>query len=176
MPPWADKLFANPVAEIQGTPLESRLLLGAKMPKTLLYRLFGVGKIPESISAELKREGILLMDEGIRGSTTYIDFRAPGKYSSWRRQWHSASIALTEMRLMALGNSRPNVNVPFSDERIRKLQLSVESDTLCIAFDPGLFHDGWSGTIEYRFHTLQAQLFVDKLRERVGEQRIVRTT
>jgi hypothetical protein len=77
---------------------------------------------------------------------------------------------------MALGNSRPNVNVPFSDERIRKLQLSVESDTLCIAFDPGLFHDGWSGTIEYRFHTLQAQLFVDKLRERVGEQRIVRTT
>ena len=57
--------------------------------KALSYRLFGVGKIPEQFVAALKPEGILLMDEGIKGSVTYLDFHAPGKSSSWRRQWYT---------------------------------------------------------------------------------------
>jgi hypothetical protein len=137
------------------------------MTKSLLYRLFGAGKIPEHLAAELKGEGILLLDEGIKGTVTYIDFRAPGRYSNWRRQWYTASIALTEVRLLGLRYSQTIINVPLTDERIRSMQFSVEeSDTLLVAFDPSLFHQDWSGKIEYRFRTAQAQAFLDKLRER----------
>lgn len=137
------------------------------MTKTLLYRLFGAGKIPEQLAAQLKGEGILLLDEGVKGSVTYIDFRAPGRYSNWRRQWYTASIATTEVRLVALRYSQTIINVPLTDERIRRMQFSLEeSNTLLIAFDPVLFHKGWSGKIEYRFRTEQAQEFLDKLRER----------
>jgi hypothetical protein len=48
------------------------------MAKTLLYRLFGVGKISWQLSSTLKVEGIVLLDEGISGSVTYLNFRAPG--------------------------------------------------------------------------------------------------
>jgi hypothetical protein len=139
------------------------------MTKTLAYRFFRVGKIPEPFAATLKREGLLLMDEGIRGSATYTDFRAPGKYSKSKRQWYSASIVLTQIRLVAFRYSEPIIDVPFTDERIRSLQFSLaESDTLKVAFDASLFHDDWSGTIEYRFRTPQAQVLLGMLRERVG--------
>jgi hypothetical protein len=137
------------------------------MAKSLLYRFFGVGKFPAPLTAELQREGILLQDEGIRASVTYLDFRAPGRYFNWKRQWYTAAIALTEVRLVALRYSQPIINVPLTDERLRGLQFSLEEgETLRVAFDAALFHHDWSGRIEYRFRTPQAQRFLDMLRER----------
>ena len=137
--------------------------------KTLLYRFFGVGKIPEPLAATLKREGILVLDEGIRGTATYRNFRAPGRYSNLKRQWYTASIALTKARLVGLRYGQPIIDVPLTDERVRSLRFSLEGrDTLCVTFDAALFHDDWSGTIEYRFRTPQAQVFLDNLRQRVG--------
>ena len=57
-----------------------------RMSKSILYRLFGIGKIPEQYAIALKSEGVILFDEGLKGSVTYLDFRAPGKYSNWQRQ------------------------------------------------------------------------------------------
>jgi len=136
------------------------------MKKTLLYRLFGIGKIPEQYRAALTGEGILLSDEGIKGSVTYRNFRAPGRYSNWKRQWYTASIILTKTRLLAFQYSNPIIDVPLTDERFRRLQFSLENETtLLIAFDASLFHNDWSGTIEYRFKTPHAQAFFDRLRE-----------
>lgn len=128
------------------------------MAKSLLYRLFGAGKIPGPLMSELKSEGIVLIDEGVKGSVTYRNFRAPGRASSWRRQGFSASIALTKQRLVALAFSQFAINVPLGDERIRAMHYSVEANgALCVAFDASLFHADWSGTIEYRFKTAEAQ-------------------
>ena len=138
------------------------------MAKTLLYRLFGLGKIPESFMSTLRSEGILAFDEGIKGSLTYRDFRAPGKYSAWRRQWFTGGIVLTQARLVSLISLSQAIDVPLTDERIRSMRFSVEkAGALLIAFDPGLFHPGWSGTMEYRFRTEQAEAFGQKLRERI---------
>jgi hypothetical protein len=135
------------------------------MAKTLLYRLFGVGKIPRQLSSTLQAEGIVLLDEGIAASVTYLDFRAPGKYSNWRRSWFTGAIALTQVRLVALQYSNMAINVPVTDERIRSLRFSVEEPaTLVVAFDPALFHPDWSGTMEYRFRTSQAQAFLESLK------------
>ena len=124
------------------------------MAKTFLYQLFGVGKIPKLLGDTLRIEGVVVSDEGIPGSVTYRDFRALGKYFSWKKQAFTGSVVVTNIRLVALIYSNFAVNVPFTDERIRKLQISIEGDDrLLIVFDPSLFHDNWSGTIEYRFHT-----------------------
>lgn len=139
------------------------------MSKSVLYRLFGVGRIPDALLTRLEGEGVLLLDEGVRGSVTYRDFRSPQRYSGWRRQWYTASIALTKVRLVALSRSSPVIDVPLADARIRRLRLLPEGDdTLLIAFDAALFRDDWSGTIEYRFRTPQARLFADAVRERIG--------
>ena len=126
------------------------------MAKSLLYRLFGVGRIPKLVGDRLRMEGVVVADEGIPGSVTYRDFRSPGRYSSWRKQAFIGSVVVTNIRLVALMYSKFAVDVPFTDERIRRLQISRERDRLLIGFDASLFHDDWSGTIEYRYGTSQA--------------------
>ena len=135
------------------------------MAKSILYRWFGLGKIPQLLNDTLHIEGIVVSDEGISGSVTYRDFRAPGKYFSWKKQGFVGSIIVTNVRLAALMYSSFAVNVPFTDERIQQLQISVEGDRLLIAFDPKLFHDNWSGTIEYRFRTPQAAEMIKWIRD-----------
>src|SRR5438105_3688891 len=138
------------------------------MAKTLYYRLFGIGKMPWQLRSTLELEGLVLFDEGIKGSVTYLDFRAPGKYSSWRRQWFSACVAMTGIRIVALRYGNPVINVPLDDERLRKMQFSVERQgTLLVRFDASLFHHDWSGTIEYRLRTDHAADFVTALESRM---------
>jgi hypothetical protein len=133
------------------------------MKKTLLYRLFGIGKIPAAFDSLIQNEGSMLADEGFKGTVTYRNFRAPGRYSNWKRQWFTASIALTNTRLLAFQYSAPIIDVPFTDARFCQLNFSVENDgALLVAFDASLFHDDWSGTIEYRFFTPHAPEFLDQ--------------
>ena len=134
------------------------------MAKTILYRLFGVGKIPAQWRAAIESEGIVLIDEGIGGSVTYRDFRSPGRIASWKKSAFSGAIALTRTRLLALQFSSPVINVLLDDERLQQMKFSVErEDKILIAFNANLFHDDWSGTLEYRFRTPQAQAFVKSL-------------
>jgi hypothetical protein len=134
------------------------------MSKTFLYRLFGIGKLPAELTDALESEGIILLDEGIRGTVTYRNFRAPGRYSNWKRQWFSAAIILTKERLLAFRLRSKIINVPLTDERFRQLRVSLEDeDTLLIAFDASLFQADASGTIEYRFRTPHAKTFLEKL-------------
>jgi hypothetical protein len=134
------------------------------MAKSLLYRLFGVGKIAAPLMSQLNAEGMILFDEGVKGSVTYRNFRAPGKAFSWRRQGFAGSIALTKLRLVALAYSKFLINVPLGDERIAAMRYSLEDNgALCVAFDASLFHADWSGTIEYRFRTPEAQRLLELL-------------
>ena len=136
------------------------------MAKSLLYRLFGVGKIAEPLMSQLNAEGVILFDEGVKGSVTYHNFRAPGKAFSWKRQGFAGSIALTKLRLVAVAYSKFLINVPLGDERIRAMHYSVEGNgTFCVAFDAALFHDDWFGTIEYRFKTPEATRLVELLQK-----------
>lgn len=107
------------------------------------------------------------MDEGIPGSLTYHDFHAPGKRFAWRKVAFTGAIALTKSRLLALQYSNPAINVPFADERFKKLNVTLEGeDRLLISFDPSMFHDDWSGRMEYRFRTENASAFLKIIRER----------
>ena len=138
------------------------------MPKSLLYRLFGVGRFPPSVMPQLEVEGLIVADEGVKSSVTYRDFKAPGKRFGWKRQWFPASIALTRTRLVAFWYSNPIINVPLSDERLKAMRFSLDDEGLCVAFDAGLFHSDWSGTIEYRYQTEQASQLIEALQRQLS--------
>jgi hypothetical protein len=137
------------------------------MSKTLFYRLFGIGKIPAATMSQLQGEEILFLEEGIRGTVTYTNFHRPGMYAGWRRVWSTASIALTKMRLFALNNNHQVIDVPITDPRIQSMNYSVEDNgsVFCVKLDASLFRNDWSGNIEYRFHTDQAQQLLDLLQQ-----------
>ena len=134
------------------------------MKKSLLYRLFGFGKISKELLTELKDEDIKLMDEGLKGSVTYKNFKAPGKYFSWKKQWYITSIITTNKRIIGLRGRKFIINIPFADVRIKEVNFSLdEANNLIVSFDPSLFNDDCSGQVEYKFASEQAKNIVDKL-------------
>ena len=136
--------------------------------KSWLYKLFGIGKINETFLSELKNENLIASDEGIKGSITYKNFRAPGRYSNWKRRWIVGAIALTEKRLVLQQYSRPVINILLTDERVQNIKVSLENENaLLFEFEPNLFLENSSGEIEWRMKTPQAQKIFDVLKSKM---------
>ena len=139
------------------------------MKKALFFRWFGVGKFPAVYATDLATEGIVLSDEGLKGSVTYRNFHRPGSYSGYRKVGNIASVIVTNVRIAAYSGENPLINVPFTDERLKQIVFSVEpSGALLAAFDASLFHDDWTGQIEYRFQTPLAEAIVHQIKAQVG--------
>ena len=135
------------------------------MSKTLLYRWFGFGRLPKPMMPILEQEGIALLEEGIGRSITFRNFRAPGKRYSYRKNWFTGSLIVTELRFAGFAFRRPVINVPLEGPYLDKLECSLEKEhaVLRVAFDSSDFHDDWSGMIECRFRTPMARQFLERI-------------
>ena len=134
------------------------------MRKTLLHRIFGWGRIPKRYAPTLHDEGIILLDEGIGGSVTFKKFKAPGRYHSWKRRWFTGCILLTERSFAAFAFVKPLIYVPLDHENFSELRCTIEDgDTLLVKYDASAFNEKWSGTVECRFKTSKAQMFLERL-------------
>ena len=134
------------------------------MSKSLLHRIFGVGKIPAERRARLESEGIIVLEEGLRGSMSYRKYRAPGKRSGRGREGIVGAIALTKKRLVAFAWSKPVVDVPLDHPTLDKLNVKVENETrLCLSFEAEDFHADRSGSVVCRLSTDRANTLQRKL-------------
>ena len=138
------------------------------MSKTLFFKLFGWGKIPEAMLPLLKEEGIVLGEEGLSGSVYFKNFRAPGKRFYRKVSWFTGSIVLTKKRLVAWTYSKPIINVPVDDDSFHALHFFLKDEkTLAVKFDSSVFNEQWSGDIEYQLKVSQPRLFLQHLEQLV---------
>lgn len=138
------------------------------MAKSILCRWFGIGGSPKAYREQVEREGVLLIEAGIGGSLTFINFRSPSRSSGWRRTWFVGSIVLTEPHFLAFGFIRPVIGVGWKDDAFTSLACSVEKPgRLCVAYDASTFNPDWSGNVEVRFSTSRAATILRLVRERI---------
>jgi hypothetical protein len=138
------------------------------MLKLLTRLLLGTGRLPESVRGTLEAEGIDFLGEGIHGTITFLNYRAPGRYSNWKRNWFVGAIALTSTRLVAYRGQLQLLDVPYDHPSGQALKVTVDTDgRLCIAFDVSVFHADRSGTIELRFRTPEATKLQTLIQERM---------
>ena len=134
------------------------------MEKTLLYRIFKLGKIPKRYAPTLQDEGVILLEEGISITITLKNVKAPGRRHSWKRSWFTGSIAITKQTFAAFTIFRPLIYLPLSRENLAKLNCTLEGrNVLTVRFDASTFNEKWSGEIECKFKTSKAPLFLEKL-------------
>jgi len=134
------------------------------MRKSLFFTLFRLGRVPKQVLPVLESEGIVLRDEGLRGSVTLRNFRAPGRIHNYKNTIFAGSLVVTEQRFAGFAFSKPLINVPLHDDRLRALELSVPRDgLLCISFDPSVFDIERSGSVECRFRTENAMTFLERI-------------
>ncbi len=135
------------------------------MAKSILYRLFGIGKFPKTMVPTLQKEGIVFEDQGLSGSVIFRKFRAPGRRYSYRKSGFVGSLVITNLRFAAFAFSKPLVNLPLKKDKLDLLKLSVpKKNKFCMTFNAGDFHEGWKGTVECRFTTDFADIFFEKLK------------
>lgn len=120
------------------------------MSKTLRYRLFKVGAMPETARAEIQDEQLLFFDEGIP-VTVRRKGTAPG-YSGGGTGKFSGALAITDRRVVATVSNTKMVDgafdmVPAAD---KPAELSIEEDGLHVRVDGGV-NPRCTGRIDMHF-------------------------
>ncbi len=139
------------------------------MSKSVFYRLFGAGAVPKDALEQVRREGVVLQEEGVCGSMTMRNFRAPGRAHGVKKQWFTGSIVLTEQHLLAFGWKLPVIGLAWNDPRIHALVGVLEKpNELRFSYDASEFNSDWSGQIEIRYRTPKARSILEHFQRRRG--------
>lgn len=114
-------------------------------------------RLPPDLYEQLVAEGVLLLDQALRGSITYRRFRTAHGYSNWRRVPVTGTVVVTGQRLLVWAANAKQVDLPIGHPLRAAVTFSVRrSDRLHIEADAARFGTAVSGRIEYRFRTRHA--------------------
>ncbi|WP_197946249.1 hypothetical protein [Phytohabitans suffuscus] len=124
----------------------------------LLRFVLGPGRLPEWIRASLAAKDTLLVEEGLTGTVTYRGFRAPGRYSSWRKETVTGAIAIAPDRLVVWAGHFRHIDVPLTHPVRGTVEVRAERpDRVCFAYDAGATNPERAGRVEVRLRTAQAE-------------------
>ncbi len=135
------------------------------------FRL-GNGKLDPKVRAALDSEGLVLVEEGLRGSVRYRRFRAPGRRHHGKVTGERIALAISEERFVVYcrSGSTALVDSSFTNPRLSVVDVALHgTDSVSIRIDydradlPKI-----SGEITIVVSTPNAATIVDHLQTRLG--------
>jgi hypothetical protein len=134
--------------------------------KSILFRLFRLGALPDRIRPLLELEGITALDEGIGASLSAKRLKGPGKRYFHKKSRFPACIAVTNKRVAVFAfRNKEIINIPA--EKINPDNFSagvLDNSILVISFESSSFLSGWSGAVEIKFRTPKARALYEAIR------------
>jgi hypothetical protein len=132
--------------------------------------LLGSGKLRPKVRARLEAEGLVLLEEGLRGTIRYRRFRAPGKRFDGKVVALRMAIGLSEQRLVIYGGwwSAELVDSPLDSPRFEAVEFAAEGEdefSLHVDYDR-MDEPSVSGEITIRAKTPNAALIVEQIEAR----------
>lgn len=132
----------------------------------------GNGRLDPALRARLESEGLVLVEEGLRGSVRYRRFKAPGRRHHGKVTRERIGLGISEERLAVYCRSGTTklIDTPFSDPRLSVLDVSLEGKEtilLRIDYDRAGIPDV-SGEITVTARTPNAPMIAEQLRARLG--------
>src|SRR5262245_31331318 len=100
------------------------------MSKTLRYRLFNIGAMPEKLRTEIESDEVFFIEEGI-GVTVRRHGKAPG-YSGGATGLFSGAFAVTNHRIIASISSTVMVDAVYEGNGASKAEATLAEDGLHI--------------------------------------------
>jgi hypothetical protein len=122
-----------------------------------LRPLVGAGRLPEQLRAELARDGLLFLEEGLSGSITYRHYRAPGKRTNLKKELIAGVIAITHNRLVVWTRNSKHIDVPLAHGLRGAIEVVADRpDRLRFGYEASAFSQSRSGRVEVRLRTPEA--------------------
>ncbi len=138
---------------------------GSSVPKSLWFRLFGVGRLPRRWREACASEGVVLLEEGLALRVGLRHFRAPGRYSSGRVSYGAGALLLTERRLLITLFWRKVVDLPRQAAWLGRLSVGLdEQGRLLLAFHAEAFSTRQRGEVALRLTSEHAAWLLAELR------------
>lgn len=133
----------------------------------LMRVLLGPGRFPEALRAELAADGPVVLEEGLSGSVTYRNYRAPRQRSNWKKEAASGAVAITRTRLVVFAGRMKHIDVPLAHPLRATITVAADQpDRVCFGYDAGAASSDRSGQVEVRLRTPQAARIVELLTSR----------
>jgi hypothetical protein len=126
------------------------------------------GKLPDESRRALETEGVVHIEERVRGAISFAEFRAPGRYHRGKYTgFLRFAVVLTERRLFVHGWRGNVVNVEWTDERFDGLELSVDETRgrLRIKVDVDRFREDWSGSMTIHLRCADPEALMRQIEE-----------
>jgi hypothetical protein len=132
----------------------------------------GNGKLKPKLLAALESEGVVLVEEGLRGSVRYEHFKAPGRRFNGKVTGERIGLGLSEKRFVVYcrSGSTKLIDTEYSDPRLHAIEVTLEDDdTVVFRIDFDRVEEkNVSGVIRILAHTPNAASVVEQLRARLG--------
>lgn len=134
--------------------------------------LLGNGKLDPEVRAALESEGLVLVEEGLRGSVRYRRFKAPGRRHHGKITGERVALAISEERFVVYcrSGSTALVDSSLTNPRLSNVDVALRgTDAVAIRVDydragvPGV-----SGEITIVVRTANAPAIVDQLQGRLA--------
>jgi len=129
------------------------------MSKTLRYRLFKAGAMPDGLRDEIKEEQVLFLDEGIpvtvrrRGTAPGFRGSTTGKFSG--------AMAITDRRIVASVSKTSMVDAAYGAKDATGAELSINEDGLHVTVDASV-NPRCTGEIKLHFKAEFTQQQIDQ--------------
>lgn len=135
------------------------------MAKSLLYRIFHAGALPDEIKQRLIDDGLIYLEESIGYSITYINYKSPNWRFGYKKRIGKASIGFSKTFFVAATQFNKFIDLPIAHEKFALLNFSIENNKLLIKYNANSFADNRSGEVELRFNVKDVtpfNRFIDK--------------
>lgn len=135
------------------------------MTKSWLYRWFGLGKVPLQARPALEAEGIVMEEEGLSGTMTVLNLKAPGHYAGQKKKWFIGALVLTRKSFRGYAFSQTVIELPMPITLGDRARFILEGDDcLRVDFKISDFRQDASGDAILRFRTPVARRLLEAVR------------
>ena len=121
------------------------------MTKSLFYRIFHPGYLPDEIKQRLTNDNIIYLEENISYSIIYRKYKSPNWNVHYKKRNGKASIGFSNNYFTAATQFNTFIDLPINHEKFGCLKFETENNLLRIKFNAGSFSDKRSGEVELTF-------------------------
>jgi hypothetical protein len=132
------------------------------MSRTLLYRLFRIGRLPRRERERLSDQGLTHLVEGVPLTITWRKFSQAGRRVKLHHQNATGAVAFTQERLRVYAFSKPVLDIGLSDPVAHRVSVTCPNpNALSIRLEARDFQPDASGRITYLLLTAEAAKLAD---------------
>jgi hypothetical protein len=144
----------------------------------LLYRWFGVGKLPAAVRMQIAGEQLLYMTEGVHADTRFSG-HVPGLTAGVSKRFHMGAFAVTDRRVIGTCGSSKTVDVAYDLQADGPAMLTLAPDGLHVLWDLDRVHPACRGSMELHFQqtipgSALSRFPVTRMTFRVDPQNVIR--